>query len=69
MLDEIPGLCPGFQKGYTYAEKMSDHSSSDRCVEIEITKVETKTGAAKGSKSRRRLYPTANLIGSGHRMQ
>lgn len=47
MLDEIPGLCLGFQKGYTYAEKTSDHSSSDRRVEIGITKVEIKT---KGNK-------------------
>ena len=47
MLDEIPGLCPEFQKGYTYAEKMSDHSSSDRCVEIEMTKVETNTEGGK----------------------
>ena len=34
-------------------------------MEIEITKVETRLKTTKGPKSRRRLYPTANLIGSG----
>ena len=47
MLDENHRLCLGFQKGYTYAEKTSDHSSSNRRVEIEKTKAETKT---KGNK-------------------
>ena len=57
MLDENPGLCLGFQKGYTYAEKTSGHSSSDRRVEIEITKAETKTKGNKRLEESKKAAP------------
>ena len=64
LLRENHGLCPWFQRGFTYAEKTRDHSSNDRCVEIEVTKEKNKNQIARGSKSHKRLYPTANFIGS-----